>query len=101
MAASPTQASPQLKTFADRIGPALDRMSYYQLLNVNPKADIPTIRTSFYKAAAELHPDRHQALDDAALRDRLETIYARICEGYRVLTSPEKRAAYDKSLAQG
>src|SRR5204863_269674 len=35
------------------------------------------------------------------MRQQLETIYARICEAYRVLTSPEKRTLYDKGLARG
>jgi uncharacterized protein HemY len=28
-------------------------------------------------------------------------IYARVCEGYRVLTTPDKRVAYERALSQG
>jgi DnaJ-class molecular chaperone len=91
----------QLTAFANRIGPVLDRMNYYQLLNVAPTADIPTIRGSFYQAAAQLHPDRYHGFADGPTKTTLETIYARICEGYRVLTTGPKRAMYDKGLPEG
>jgi curved DNA-binding protein CbpA len=90
-----------LLAFAEQVYPALDRYSYYQLLRVDPKADTRTIRASYYKIAAQLHPDRYTSLVDADTRDRLETIYARINEGYRVLMNGQKRAAYDAGLTQG
>jgi DnaJ-class molecular chaperone len=92
---------PGLLAFADQVYPALHRYSYYQLLRIDPKADVRTIRASYYKIATQLHPDRYQSLVDAGTRDRLETIYARITEAYRVLTNPDKRAAYDAGLAKG
>jgi DnaJ-class molecular chaperone len=92
---------PGLLAFAEQVYPALDRYSYYQLLRVDPKADVRTIRASYYKIATQLHPDRYQSLVDAGTRDRLETIYARITEGYRVLTNREKRDAYDAGLTKG
>jgi curved DNA-binding protein CbpA len=90
-----------LLAFAEQVYPQLDRYSYYQLLRVAPDADTRTIRTSYYKIATQLHPDRYQNLVDEVTRDRLESIYARINEGYRVLTNGEKRAAYDSGLARG
>jgi curved DNA-binding protein CbpA len=98
-----TQASgpPALLAFAEQVYPALDRYSYYQLLRVPSTADTRTIRASYYKIAAQLHPDRYQNLVDPDTRERLVTIYARINEAYRVLTHGEKRAAYDANLGKG
>jgi curved DNA-binding protein CbpA len=90
-----------LLSFAEQVYPMLDRYSYYQLLRVDPRADSRTIRASYYKIAAQLHPDRYASLVDPFTRERLETIYARINEGYRVLMNGEKRAAYDAGLARG
>jgi curved DNA-binding protein CbpA len=90
-----------LLAFAEQVYPMLDRYSYYQLLRVDPRADSSTIRASYYKIAAQLHPDRYTGLVDADTHDRLETIYARINEGYRVLMNGQKRAAYDAGLARG
>jgi curved DNA-binding protein CbpA len=90
-----------LRQIADRIFPTLDGRSYYQLLNVPDTADTATIRAAFFKLAAQLHPDRFHTLPDLALKDRLETIYARIGEAYRVLANGDRRAAYDRSLSAG
>lgn len=91
----------QLAAFAGRVYPTLGQRSYYQLLNVQPGADVDAIRAAFYKLAQQLHPDRYHVLPDEQARQKLEAIYARITEAYRILTSPEKRGAYDKGLAQG
>jgi curved DNA-binding protein CbpA len=90
-----------LRQIADRIFPTLDGRSYYQLLNVPETADTATVRAAFFKLAAQLHPDRFHTLPDLTLKDRLETIYARIGEAYRVLGNAERRAAYDRSLGAG
>jgi curved DNA-binding protein CbpA len=97
----PVPGEAELAAFARQVFPGLDRYSYYQLLRVPPEADGRAIRASYYKIAGQLHPDRYHSLANAKLRDQLETIYARITEAYRVLTSPEKRTAYDRALAQG
>jgi curved DNA-binding protein CbpA len=98
-AAAPTVA--QLVAYARQVHPTLDRINYYQLLRLSQSADASAIRAAYYKIAALLHPDRYHNLSERAVREMLETIYARINEGYRVLSSPEKRVAYDKGLAQG
>ncbi len=59
------------------------------------------IRAAFYRISHDLHPDRYHRIDNRELRDRLETIYARMCEGYRVLTTPERSVAYLRVLAEG
>ena len=67
-----------------------------------PRApDQATVRTAFYRLAGDLHPDRYHTLADHDLKEQLEIIYSRVCEGYRVLTTPEKRAAYERALNQG
>jgi DnaJ-class molecular chaperone len=101
MAAPKVPGEAELAAFARQVYPGLDRYSYYQLLRVAPEADARAIRASYYSIAAQLHPDRYHFLASAPMRDQLESIYARICEAYRVLTNNEKRAAYDRGLAQG
>jgi DnaJ-class molecular chaperone len=91
----------QLLAFARQVYPGLDRYSYYQLLRVEANADQSRIRASYYKIANQLHPDRYFNLLDTAAREQLETIYARVCEAYRVLLNPEKRGLYDRGLSQG
>jgi curved DNA-binding protein CbpA len=91
----------QLSAFVRQIFPRLDQVSYYDLLGVPAGSDQMVVRAAFYRLAADLHPDRYHALADRALKEQLEMIYARVCEGYRVLTTPDKRAAYERALTQG
>jgi DnaJ-class molecular chaperone len=101
MTETPSSYVETLRLFAERVYPTLAERSYYQILNIAAGADLAAVRTAFYKLAGQLHPDRFQSLGAGEVKDRLETIYARICEAYRVLASPERRAAYDKALAGG
>ena len=91
----------QLASFARSVAPTLDDRSYYDLLNINPKADLPTVRRAFYEVAAKLHPDRYATLADLEAKQKLETIFARAAEGYRVLSDSAKRAQYDEALTKG
>lgn len=91
----------QLVSFARLVEPTLDDRTYYELLNVDTKANLPAVRRAFYDLAAKLHPDRYASLQDQEAKQKLESIYARIAEGYRVLSDPQKRAAYDEALARG
>ena len=91
----------QLAAFARQMYGRLDQLSYYDLLGLSFAAGTAEIRTAFYRLSNDLHPDRYHTLADHQLKEHLETIYARICEGYRVLSSPERRAAYAKALGEG
>jgi curved DNA-binding protein CbpA len=101
MAETPASYVDTLRLFAERVFPTLADRSYYQILNVQPNADAPAVRSAFYKLAGQLHPDRFNSLADGEVKLRLETIYARICEAYRILSNPERRVAYDQALAAG
>jgi curved DNA-binding protein CbpA len=91
-----------LRAFADKVFPTLGQRTYYQLLNLPAgTSDAAAVRAAFYRVAAQLHPDRFMAVADAEMRERLETIYARVSEAYRVLSNPERRAAYDSGLRAG
>ncbi len=97
----PAQTFDQLAAFVGQIFPKLDQLSYYDLLGLPPAPTEAEIRTAFYRVSGDLHPDRYHMLPDRELKDRLETVYARICEGYRVLSNPEKRAAYARAMGEG
>lgn len=91
----------QLSDYAHQVFPRLEQASYYDLLGIAQTAPFTEIRSAFYRIATELHPDRYHNLPHHELKQQLESIYARICEGYRVLTTPEKRSAYARALADG
>ncbi len=95
------QTPEQLANFARQLYGKLDQLSYYDLLGVSSGTPEADIRAAFYRMSNDLHPDRYHTLADRELKERLETIYSRICEGYRVLTTPEKRAIYARMLNEG
>lgn len=66
-----------------------DRM--YRRLQVPPEATAQQIRRAYRKLAHDVHPDAHPEDPDASRR------FHEITEAYEVLSSPERRARYDRA----
>ena len=60
---------------------------YYEILQVNPKADFETIHRIYRMLAQRYHPDHKDTGD--------ERKFQRLLEAYQTLSDLEKRAAYD------
>jgi curved DNA-binding protein CbpA len=67
---------------------AVSLINYYDLLQINPRAEIETIERVYRIMAARYHPDNKQTGN--AERFRLLT------EGYQMLRDPAKRGEYDR-----
>ncbi len=67
--------------------PQQEFVDYYEALQVSPSADVDTIQRIYRILAQRFHPDQRDTGDTDRFRD--------ITEAYRVLSDPEKRAAYD------
>jgi DnaJ-like protein len=65
-------------------------IDYYEVLQVNQKADPETIHRVFRLMAQRFHPDNGETGNPEVFRG--------IMEAYQVLSDPEKRAAYDVGL---
>ncbi len=65
-------------------------INYYDLLQINPRAEIETIERVYRIMAARYHPDNQQTGD--ADRFRLLT------DAYQVLRDPAKRREYDRQF---
>jgi curved DNA-binding protein len=68
-------------------------VDYYEVLQVNPRADIETISRVFRHLAKRYHPDNPASGD----RQRFDAL----TEAHEILTNPEKRAAYDLCYEEG
>ncbi|HET9959110.1 MAG TPA: J domain-containing protein [Polyangiaceae bacterium] len=79
---------------------SLDVLSYYELLGVLEVADESDIRQQFREFCRAFHPDSHPH-GGSEVANRLERIFQRGAEAYRVLMNPELRASYDLGLARG
>jgi hypothetical protein len=74
--------------------------SYYELLELTPQASADEIKRAFRAQIAKYHPDKVQHLGkefQAMAADRA----AELTEAYRILSDANRRAEYDRSLADG
>jgi hypothetical protein len=63
---------------------------YYELLQISPNSDPDIIHRVFRLLAQRYHPDNTETGNDEMFRQ--------IADAYKVLSDPEKRAAYDVNL---
>ncbi len=77
-----------------------DRQDYYALLEVDRRADADEIREAYHRIARWLHPDRHARLRGSHphVYERINTLYKRLGEAYRVLTDDDQRRSYNLGL---
>lgn len=78
----------------------LDELDYYTLLQVAPDATSDAVRAAFHQFALRYHPDSY-TMASPEDRARVNQIYRRGGEAYRVLSNSGSRAAYDAGLAEG
>ena len=82
----------------DRIEPALDKLTHFELLDLQPNANDDAIQRAYHEVAGRMHPDRHRSELSREQYDRLNTVYGRITEAYRVLRDARERETYVKHL---
>lgn len=71
---------------------------YYDILGVPPEASAKEVKSAFRRQAKKLHPDMAgQARAEEGSRSR-DAAMRRLLEAYRMLSDPERRRAYDRSL---
>ena len=78
----------------------IDRVDYYRLLKLDPRADGDALRNAYHDARRRFHPDAYLAQPDD-VREAVDRIARRITEGYLVLRDRTRRAAYDSALSSG
>ncbi len=72
----------------------LDDLDYFELLGLQPDAEIKAIRDAYFELSLEFHPDRFFLLRSGDLKEKIYAVYRRISEAYTVLSDPRRRAAY-------
>jgi hypothetical protein len=77
----------------------LESLDYYELLNVDRKADKKTIKRSYFELASLFHPDRYFRKKIGSFKPRMEAIFGRVTQACDALTSAEQRVEYDTYLA--
>jgi DNA-binding response OmpR family regulator len=91
---------PVLARQVDELFEKLDALSYYELLEVPIEAERGVIQQAFHQRSLVYHPDRHARLKDSVPHafEKINTIYKRISEAYKVLSNAAHRHAYNVGL---
>ena len=74
--------------------PSRRPMTYYDVLDLDRDASPEEIKAAYYKLAREHHPD--VAADSPEVTQQ----FALISEAYRILSDPQRRHQYDRTLPQ-
>ena len=91
----------ELREELEALHAALRESDHYTLLGVARDADPGAIRRAYVQAAKRFHPDAVVRLGLHELRERAQTVFARIAEANEVLSDPQRRNDYDRSLEGG
>ena len=85
---------------AEHLVNQIDRLDYYQILQIDPRASTGEIRQAYHMQSRKFHPDRYFHLPDSLFKDNVYTISKRVAEAYVVLRDAQKRQFYDQQLQQ-
>ena len=77
----------------------LDRVTHYQLLQVEPAADKRAIKNAYFQIVNVFHPDRYFGKSLGSFKPKLERVFTRLTEAHDALTRSGPRAEYDAYLA--
>jgi DnaJ family protein C protein 7 len=72
---------------------------YYRILGVGRKASPIEIKRAYRRKALVHHPDRHVNASEAE-RSKEEKSFKEVAEAFATLSSPERRASYDRKCAE-
>jgi hypothetical protein len=76
----------------------LDDWSHYALLGLKRSATGAEIKSGYFKASKEFHPDAFFRKDLGKYAERVDRIFRAMKACYDVLSKPMTRAAYDETL---
>lgn len=79
----------------------LERLSYYDLMQLPRDADTRMIRKAYFKLSKEFHPDLYFRKELGSYRRKVEEIFQWLSKAYSVLSDEASRAEYDGVLSRG
>jgi len=82
----------------DKLYSRLNRLSPFQLLDIDKISDQEKINKNYYKLTKEFHPDRYFESADPLLRDKLTAIFDALKEAYTTITDKIKKEVRKKEI---
>jgi len=74
----------------------IDDKTCYEMLLLPRSADVAAIKKAYYKLSKEFHPDKFYRKNLGPYKEKLEVIFNKVNEAYRVLSDSAGRAEYDQ-----
>ncbi len=79
------------------VSKVIDDLDYYQILKVDQMAFAEDIKKAYFEESRIYHPDKYfNELPE--FQDKINRIFKRVCEAYKVLSDQDKRALYTKLI---
>ena len=88
----------QLLAYLDRVEPAIEQLTHFELLDVKSNAGDHDIREAFHQMASRLHPDLYRNELTERDHERLNIVYGRLAQAYMILRDHEERDKYVRTL---
>lgn len=79
----------------------LRRVTYYDLFQIDPKADRDETKRAYFRLSKGFHPDRWFRKETGVFGPKIEEIFVWLNRAYSVLSSPRRHQGYDMLLAKG
>jgi curved DNA-binding protein CbpA len=73
----------------------IETKSFYEILLLPRSADERAIKRAYYRLSKEYHPDKFYRKELGDYKEKLESIFNKVNEAYRVLSDPDAREDYD------
>jgi hypothetical protein len=85
---------PQLIAWLRQMGPKIDTMGPFELLDLSPTDDMDRIRDAYHRIAAQRHPDLFRGKLGAVESEQLMRMFSRVTGAYAQLRDPEARRKF-------
>ena len=86
---------PDQRTAIDLAYEGIEEKSFYEVLLLPRHADPKAVKRGYYRLSKEYHPDKFYRKNLGGYKLKLEVIFNKITEAYRILSDPDSRHDYD------
>jgi curved DNA-binding protein CbpA len=76
----------------------LDQLTYFQILQIDRRADAKAIKKAYFTVSKDFHPDSFFRKNLGSFHAKIEAIFKRINLAYEVLSNEHKRKAYEATI---
>jgi hypothetical protein len=78
----------------DAVYSKINRLSVSELLEIDERSDVETVKNNYYKLVKEFHPDRYLTFSNPSIKDKVIAILEAITNAYSMLKDDDRRKDY-------